>query len=215
MSYPTIVYMDENENLLSAVPGYMTPADIEPIMIFFARDIFKTTNFNDFKDAFNKSFKDTIPFVDKIKWMKLNEAEELNKKEPRKIIMFLYHNWCVECKMMVNASFNQEKIAEYINSNYYPVLFDVTSKDTLTFNGASFVNENKEHPYHQLAVTLLNGKMNMPQMVFINEMNQLISVVPGYFIDKAFEPVLHFFKEDSYQTIKWEDYIKTFSGEVK
>jgi thioredoxin-related protein len=145
----------------------------------------------------------------------LKKAEELNKKDPRKIVMFLYHNWCVECKMMVNASFNHEKVAEYINKNYYPVLFDITTKDSITFNGATFVNEGKEHPFHQLAVTLLNGKMNVPQMVFINELNQLTSVVPGYFLAKTVEPVLHFFKEDAYQTQKWEEYVKTFAGEVK
>jgi thioredoxin-related protein len=52
-------------------------------------------------------------------------------------------------------------------------------------------------------------------MVFINELNQLTSVVPGYFLAKTVEPVLHFFKEDAYQTQKWEDYVKTFAGEVK
>lgn len=215
MSYPTIVYMDENENLLSAVPGYMTPSDIEPILVFFARDIFKSTVFNDFKDNFNKTYKDTVPFVDKIKWVSLEKAEELNKKAPKKIMIFLYHNWCVECKMMVATSFNNEKLSEYINTNYYPVLFDIMSKDTVTFNGTKFINEGKEHPFHQFAVTLLNGKMNVPQMVYINELNQLISVVPGYFIAKSAEPVFHFFKEDAYQTKKWEEYIKDFAGEIK
>ena len=89
------------------------------------------------------------------------------------------------------------------------------SKDTVTFNGTKFINEGKEHPFHQFAVTLLNGKMNVPQMVYINELNQLISVVPGYFIAKSAEPVFHFFKEDAYQTKKWEEYIKDFAGEVK
>jgi thioredoxin-related protein len=207
--------MDENENLLSAVPGYMTPADIEPILVFFARDIFKATNFTDFKENFNKTFRDTVPFVDKIKWITLDKAAALNAKSPKKIMIFLFHNWCVDCKMMVSTSFNQEKLADYINANYYPVLFDVMSKDTVRFNGAVFINEGKEHPYHQLAVSLLNGKMNVPQMVFINEQNQLISVVPGYFPAKNAEPVFHFFKEDAYQTKKWEEYIKTFVGEVK
>ena len=215
MSYPTIVYVDENENLLSAVPGYMTPSDIEPILVFFARDIFKTTPFNEFKDNFNKTFKDTIPFVDKVKWLSLKKAEELNKKTPKKIMVFLYHNWCIDCKMMIASTFNYEKVTEYLNSNYYPVLFDIMSKDTINFNNTTFINEGKEHPYHQFAISLLNGKMNVPQMVYINELNQLTSVVPGYFTPKTVEPVLHFFKKDAFQTQKWEDFIKTFQGEIK
>ena len=46
MSYPTIVYLDENFNLLSAVPGYMNPLyftctglflprNAEPVLQFF------------------------------------------------------------------------------------------------------------------------------------------------------------------------------------
>jgi len=215
MSYPTIVYLDENFNPVSAVPGYMTPADIEPVLIFFSRDIYKSSSFNDFKDNFNKTFKDTIPFVDKVKWLSLEKAEKINTKDPKKIMLFLYHDWCIDCKIMLNTTFNQELIANYLNENYYPVMFDVTSKDAVRFNGKVFINEQKEHPYHQFAVSLLGGKMNVPQMVFINGQNQLISFVSGYFIPKNVEPVLHFFKEDAFKTKKWEEYMKGFAGEIK
>lgn len=215
MSYPTIVYLDENLNPLSAVPGYMTPSDIEPVLIFFARDIYKAAPFNEFKDNFTKSFKDTVPFVERVKWVKLEQAEKLNQKNPKKILVFLYHDWCIDCKMMINTTFNQEVVAKYLNENYYPVKFDITTKDTVNFNSAVFVNEQKEHPYHQFAVSLLGGKMNVPQMVFINGQNQLISLVPGYFLPKNVEPVLHFFKEDAFLTKKWEEYVKGFVGEVK
>jgi thioredoxin-related protein len=215
MSYPTIVYLDENLNPLSAVPGYMTPSDIEPVLIFFSRDIYKVAPFNEFKDNFNKTFKDTVPFVEKVKWVTLEKAEKLNQKNPKKIIVFIYHEWCLDCKIMISTTFNHEIIAKYLNENYYPVKFDITSKDTVRFNGAIFINEQKEHPYHQFAVSLLGGKMNVPQMVFINGQNQLISLVPGYFLPKNVEPVLHFFKDDSYLTKKWEEYVKTFVGEVK
>ena len=215
MSYPTIVYLDENLNPLSAVPGYMTASDIEPVLIFFARDIYKASSFNDFKDNFNKTYKDTVPFVDKVKWLSLEQAEKLNQKDPKKIVVFLHHDWCVDCKIMISTTFNQDVIAKYLNENYYPVKFDITTKDTVRFNGAIFINEQKEHPYHQFAVSLLGGKMNVPQMVFINGQNQLITLVPGYFLAKNVEPVLHFFKEDAFLTKKWEEYVKGFTGDVK
>jgi len=215
MSYPTIVYLDENQNLLSAVPGYMNPSDIEPVLIFFSRDIYKSASFNEFKDNFNKTFKDTVPFVNKINWVSLEKASELNLKKPKKILLFLYHDWCIECKIMLATTFNQDVIANYLNAHYYPVKFDITSKDTVKFNGTTFINEQKEHPYHQLAVSLLGGKINVPQMVFINGQNQLISLIPGYFLSKNAEPVLHFFKEDAYLNKKWDEYLKDFIGEIK
>ena len=35
LSYPTLVYLDENRNLLSQVPGYMTADDLMPVLIYF------------------------------------------------------------------------------------------------------------------------------------------------------------------------------------
>jgi len=214
MSYPTIVYLDENMNLLSAVPGYMTTSDIEPVLIFFARDIYKTSSFDEFKNNFNITFKDTVPFVDKVKWTTFEQALSVKNKDNKKILLFLYHNWCIDCKVMLTTSFGNDVIADYINKNFYPIKFDVTTKDTITFNGKQFINEQKEHPYHQLAVQLLNGKMNVPQIVFIKNKNELISLIPGYFLPKSLEPILHFFNEDAYISKKWEEYVKDFKGSV-
>lgn len=215
MSYPTIVYLDETGKLISPVPGYMSPSDIEPVLIFFARDIYKTTMFNDFREYFNKTFRDTVLLKDRVKWENINDAFLANSKNPRKILLFLNHQWCIECKIMLATTFNHDSIYDYLNKNFHPVFFDITSKDTVFFNGVKYGNENKEHPFHSFAVTLLGGKMNVPQMVYISEANQLISVVPGYFSPKNTEQVLHFFKEDAYLSKTWEEFLKGFKGNIE
>ena len=55
MSYPSIVYLDENVELLQAVPGYYDAKGIEPIILFFGRDIYKQTSWEDFKAGFVSS----------------------------------------------------------------------------------------------------------------------------------------------------------------
>jgi thioredoxin-related protein len=57
LSYPTAVYLDGTNKLLTAVPGYLTPADIEPILVFFAEDYYKTTKWEDFKAKFVSKLK--------------------------------------------------------------------------------------------------------------------------------------------------------------
>jgi thioredoxin-related protein len=57
LSYPTVVYLDGANKLLTAVPGYMTPVDIEPILTFFAEDYYKTTKWEDFKAKFVSKLK--------------------------------------------------------------------------------------------------------------------------------------------------------------
>ena len=42
MSYPTSLYLDEVFTLLSPVPGYITPYQIQPILKYFGEDIYKT-----------------------------------------------------------------------------------------------------------------------------------------------------------------------------
>ncbi|HCT30084.1 MAG TPA: thioredoxin [Bacteroidales bacterium] len=57
LSYPSVVYMDGENNLLTAVPGYTPPTDIEPILVFFGEDHYKTTKWEDFKSKFVSKLK--------------------------------------------------------------------------------------------------------------------------------------------------------------
>jgi thioredoxin-related protein len=52
MSYPSIAYLDESNQLLTAVPGYLTPDQIEPILVFFGENHFKTKKWEEFSVGF-------------------------------------------------------------------------------------------------------------------------------------------------------------------
>lgn len=57
MTYPSIVYLDENLELLQAIPGYYDASGIEPILTFFGDDIYKRQSFDDFKTVFSSNMK--------------------------------------------------------------------------------------------------------------------------------------------------------------
>ncbi len=57
LSYPTIVYMDEEFNVIQAVPGFFKPADIEPVLKFFGTGAYKTTDWN----TYQANFKSELP----------------------------------------------------------------------------------------------------------------------------------------------------------
>jgi len=57
MSYPSIAYMNENLQLLTSVPGYKTPTELEPILNYFAKDIYKSTGWSDFQTKFISEIK--------------------------------------------------------------------------------------------------------------------------------------------------------------
>lgn len=52
MSYPTIVYLDESLNILSAVPGFMSPEDIEPVLRFFGDQFYLKQSWEEFQNEF-------------------------------------------------------------------------------------------------------------------------------------------------------------------
>ena len=73
-----------------------------------------------------------------INWLTIEEAQELSKKEPRKIIMDVYTDWCGWCKKMDKTTFADEEVAQYVNENFYAVKLKADSKDKVTFKGKEF-----------------------------------------------------------------------------
>lgn len=214
LSYPTIVYLDEKSDLITPVPGYMTAEQIEPVLLFFSNDIYKQLTFDKFKEYFEKTFKDSIETTELVKWYTIEEAEKMNKKMPRKIFLDLYADYNPISKIVEKTSYNHPIIAKYINDNFYPVKIDVLSKDTIDFFGTKYINEGKEHPFHQLPVVLLQGKMAFPNVVYISETNQLITSVPGYLSPEMLEPILEFFSKDIYKSMSFDEFRKTFKSKL-
>ncbi len=48
LSYPKTLYLDEQLNLITIVPGYHAPEDMRPILVFFAQDYYKKISWEDF-----------------------------------------------------------------------------------------------------------------------------------------------------------------------
>jgi thioredoxin-related protein len=52
LSYPSIAYLNEELQLLGAVPGYMTPDRIEPLLHYIAENKFVTQSLEDYQKTF-------------------------------------------------------------------------------------------------------------------------------------------------------------------
>ena len=150
-----------------------------------------------------------------VKWYSIEEAIELNKKEQRKIFIDVYTDWCGWCKKMEATTFTHPAITKILNEEYYAVRFDAETKDTINFAGQIFINDGtgRRSP-HQLAVALLQGKMSYPSVAYLNENNQLLTAVPGYYTADALEPILMFFAEDAFKTVSFDEYKKNFENKT-
>lgn len=150
-----------------------------------------------------------------VKWYSMEEAEKLNKQEPRKIMIDVYTEWCGWCKKMDKETFNHPVIAEYINKHYYPVKLDAESKEEIIFKGTTykFVPQGARG-YHELAAGLLNGQMSYPSIAYMNEKMELLGAVPGFFTPDRIEPLLNYIVEEKYISESLEEYQKSFQSKI-
>ncbi|MDQ3047511.1 MAG: DUF255 domain-containing protein [Bacteroidota bacterium] len=153
-----------------------------------------------------------------VKWYTFSEAVALQKTKPKMIMVDVYTQWCGPCKMMSKNTFGNATIAKYLNENYYPVKFDAETRDSVVFNGYVFKNKNPEgtqRAAHEFAISILDGKLSYPSVVFLNEEIKRVHTLVGYYQAPQFEPVMKFFGSNAYKETKWEDYQKTFVPEIK
>ena len=146
--------------------------------------------------------------AEKINWLTFQQAVELAKKNPRKILIDVYTDWCGWCKKMDASTFVNPVIVKYMNDNFYAVKFNAERKDEVTFKGKNYVNGNPtgSRSSHQLAQELLNGRMSYPSFVFMDESLNKITILPGFQKAPQFEAVLHFIAKDIYKTQKFEEF---------
>jgi thioredoxin-related protein len=152
---------------------------------------------------------------EKVKWYSFEEAVALSKENPRKVFIDVYTDWCGWCKKLDQTTFKDPVIVDILNNKYYAVKFNAESTKSIEFAGRTFVNEGNGRSTHQLAAALLQGKMSYPSAAYLTEDLQLLTSVAGYMTPKDLEPILDFFATDSYKTVSYQDYLKSFEGKAK
>ena len=72
---------------------------------------------------------------DKVKWVTLDQAQELAQDSSKAIIIDFTASWCGWCKVMDKNTFSDSEVASYMNENFYAVRLDYDSTEKLDFFG--------------------------------------------------------------------------------
>jgi thioredoxin-related protein len=212
LSYPTTILMTGDFQNTTLVPGYLDAQTIAPILVYYKEKLFNQVNINEYIAYFDSTFVKKPVLKKEVKWYGMQEALELNKKSPKKILVHLEENDCVICKVMDSTTYRHPIVADYLNKNFYPVRFHAASRDTIEILNQKLVNTGQ---YHQLTLAALKDKLEFPALLFFNERNELIMPVPSYFTPKSLEPVLHYFKNDVFMQKPFPEFMKEFKGSVR
>lgn len=139
-----------------------------------------------------------------VEWISIEEAEKRMAKEPRKILVDVYTDWCGWCKKMDKATFANPEVAAIISQKFYAVKFNAEGTDNIIFNNKVYKFDGR---VHDLAKVFLNGRMAYPTVAYLNEKLEVITPVPGYYGPDEYKKILTYFGDNIYKKEPLEKYL--------
>lgn len=151
-----------------------------------------------------------VPAKEKIQWLTIAEMQAAYSKNPKPILVDVYTSWCGWCKVMDKQTYNNDKVAAYINAKYYAVKFDAESRDSVEWNGKKY-GYDEQNKVNDIATYLLYGQLSYPSTVFLSALDAKPAPLSGFLKPKEIESPLKFFGEGIYKTKNFPEFIKGFN----
>lgn len=145
----------------------------------------------------------------KVHWVSLQEAIELQKKDPKPLMIDVYTKWCGPCRMMSQNTFETDSVSDFLNKHYYAVKFDAEGNDSITMHGQTFVNKDYvpntpgRGAVHPLAMYL--NVSAYPTLIFMDDKLNFLAPIVGYKTPSQIEIYLRLFSADQYKSITTTD----------
>jgi thioredoxin-related protein len=149
--------------------------------------------------------------ADKITWYTLEQAQALAKKNPRKIFIDMYTNWCGWCKVMDRKTFSVPGIAKYVNENFYAVKLNAEQTQNIIFKGQVF-SFNQNRGTHNIVFELVEGQFGYPTTIYLDEKLNVLQHISSYLEPAQLDPILHFYGENAYKKTEYEDFAKGYKS---
>ena len=144
---------------------------------------------------------------EKINWMTWEEAIDSTKTTPKKLFIDVYTDWCGWCKRMDATTFADPQVAKYINEHFYAVKFNAEQKEEIVYEGHTLkFQATGRRGFHELAYSLLDGRLGYPSYVYLDEKRNRISISPGYKQVDPFLQELSYFAENHYKSKSFQEF---------
>lgn len=151
-----------------------------------------------------------------VEWLSVEEATRRSKKQPRKMIVEIYADWCGWCKKMDKISFNHPTIAKYINENYYAVKLNIEERQPIMYQNKKYKYvKDGESSYHELPAKLLNGRMTFPSLIVLDTYQNKLQNQSGFQTPQQLDALLHYFKGNEFRKTSWDIYEMNYESTIE
>lgn len=155
-----------------------------------------------------------------INWVSLDMAIELQKENPKKIMIDVYTNWCGPCKMLDKNTFHNVEVVDYINKSYYAVKFNAEGNDVINYKGKKYSNPkydparvNSRNHSHEFSSFM--GITAFPTIVFMDENAEMIIPLKGYRTPQQLELYLKMFYKNDHKKFTSQEDFQTYYDNFK
>lgn len=126
------------------------------------------------------------------------EVEQLQKKEPRPVIVFIHTDWCSYCLGMKKKTFRNEKVNKILNSSFYFVPLNAEYIQPIVYGNQTYVYKatGTHTGIHQLAETLgtIDSSVSYPTVVVLSADNTIQSQHASYMSSQKMIDLLSFYQ---------------------
>lgn len=119
-----------------------------------------------------------LPAVSQLKSYHFTQLDSLQNTEKRRVVVFIYTDWCRYCWVMKNTSFQDKKVVQLLNENFWFLTLNGEAEEDIIFKGETyrFRPTGVNAGIHELTERLgtVNGKVSFPVLCILNTDDEVI-----------------------------------------
>ena len=132
--------------------------------------------------------------IETLKIYSFEEVEQLQKKNQKPLLVFIYTDWCKVCYGMKKTTFNNSNVIQLLNKKYYLLMLNGEEKKDISFLDKTFTYKpaGNNTGVHELAKALgsINGKMSYPTLILLNSKFQIELQIDSFINSKKMNALL-------------------------
>jgi thioredoxin-related protein len=135
-----------------------------------------------------------------IYWMPFGDALRYAKENDKIVFVYVYTNWCSQCKKMNDLTFPDPTVQYYLSTKFVCTKINAESEVQHDCNSQRYTEK-------QIAQMLeVSG---YPTMLFLSPNGGSIMGISGYYSPDDIQPVLVYIGEDHYRSMPYRQWRQT------